>query len=163
VVVVGIGNEYRGDDAAGLLVARRLAGLDGVEVRESSGEGAALMEILEGAAIAILVDAARTFGAGAEPGSVRRFDASAGPLPASLARSSTHAFGVAEAVEMARALGRLPARTVVYAIEGCAFEAGDRVSPEVERGVDEACALVLEQLAVSAALSEFPGDFVAPP
>ena len=52
-------------------------------------------------------------------------------------RSSTHAFGVADAVELARALGRLPGRLDVYAIEGASFTAGDSLSPEVERAVDD--------------------------
>jgi hypothetical protein len=39
-------------------------------------------------------------------------------------RSSTHAFSVAEAVELAGALGRLPARVDVYAVEGKDFRAG---------------------------------------
>ena len=55
-------------------------------------------------------------------------------------RSSTHAFGVADAVELARALGRLPGRLDVYAIEGASFAAGDRLSPAVERAVAELAA-----------------------
>jgi hypothetical protein len=36
-----------------------------------------------------------------------------------------------------RALGRLPRRLDVYAIEGASFTAGDRLSPAVARAVDE--------------------------
>jgi len=67
-------------------------------------------------------------------------------LPARSLRSSTHAFGVSDAVELARALGRLPGRLDVYAIEGASFTAGDRLSPDVERAVDElATALTSER------------------
>jgi hydrogenase maturation protease len=52
-------------------------------------------------------------------------------------RTSTHALGVPEAIELARALGRLPARLEVYAIEGARFTAGAELSPAVERAVRE--------------------------
>jgi hydrogenase maturation protease len=44
---------------------------------------------------------------------------------------STHGFGLAEAIELARALGGLPPRCVVYAIEGSSFEEGAALSPPV--------------------------------
>jgi hydrogenase maturation protease len=82
----------------------------------------------------VVVDAAAS---GAPPGTIRRFDARAGRLPARLMRSSTHALGVPEAIELARALGRLPARVEVYAIEGARFTAGAELSPAVEQAVGE--------------------------
>jgi hydrogenase maturation protease len=138
VIVIGVGNAWRGDDGAGLAVARRLRALspDGVEVREVEGDAIALVEAWAGAD-RVVVDAAAS---GAPPGTVRRFDARSGPLPARHLRSSTHAFGVPDAVELARALGRLPGRLDVYAIEGASFTAGDRLSPAVERAVDELAA-----------------------
>ena len=74
---------------------------------------------------------------GAEPGFVHRFDAGAAPLPAGLAGPSTHALGLPEAVELARALGRLPERLLVFGIEGARFEAGSRALPQVERAAGE--------------------------
>ena len=46
----------------------------------------------------------------------------------SFGASSTHALGLADAVELARSLGRLPQRVVVYGIEGAAFEFGNGLS-----------------------------------
>src|SRR5215469_10174685 len=59
--VIGMGAEDRGDDAAGLLVARllRVAAPPGVEVHESAGDAGSLLELIEGADRVILVDAAR--------------------------------------------------------------------------------------------------------
>ena len=58
LVVIGIGNEYRRDDGAGLVVARRIrAAAPGLRVREESGEGAALIEAWRGAEIVVLCDA----------------------------------------------------------------------------------------------------------
>jgi hydrogenase maturation protease len=135
-MVIGVGNTWRGDDGAGVAVARRLRELSptGVEIRELEGDATGLVEAWSGADRVVVVDAAQS---GAPPGTVRRFDACSGPLPVHSLRSSTHAFGVSDAVELARALGRLPGRLEVYAIEGVSFAAGDRLSPDVERAVGE--------------------------
>jgi len=125
-----VGNEYRSDDAAGLLVARRLRewSLPGVEVREHDGEAASLMEAWRGAGEVILVDAVVT---DAIPGQIVRLDAHAQPLPRALFRCSTHAFGVAEAIELARALGELPPRFIVYGVGGTSWAPGAACSQEV--------------------------------
>jgi hydrogenase maturation protease len=136
VILIGVGNGWRGDDGAGLAVARRVRELapDGIEVREVEGDATALVDAWSGAEHVVVLDAAQS---GAAPGTVQRFDARAQPLPVRSLRSSTHAFGVSDAVELARSLGRLPDRLEVYAIEGASFVAGDRLSPSVERAVAE--------------------------
>jgi hydrogenase maturation protease len=124
VTVIGLGNEWRSDDGVGIEVARRVGGLvlDGEPIR--------LVEALEGEDEVVLVDAVCS-GAGA--GTVFRFEAGEEPLPASLfGASSTHALGLAEAVELARSLGRLPHRVVVYGIEGESFGFGKGLSAAVE-------------------------------
>jgi hydrogenase maturation protease len=140
--VIGIGNPLRGDDAAGLLVARRVRELagDDVDVRELEGEPSRLIDAWQGAATTVVADAARS---GAAPGTVMRFDATEGPLPPSLSTTSTHALGLGDAVELARALGRLPSRLIVYAIEGARFGAGDTLTPAVTAAVDAAAEAVL--------------------
>ena len=95
IVIIGVGNEYRSDDGAGIAVARRLRALfsTGVTVREESGEGAALIQAWQGAAWMMLVDAVRS---GAPPGTIHRIDAQAAPMPTGFFSYSTHAFSVAE-------------------------------------------------------------------
>jgi hydrogenase maturation protease len=143
--VIGVGNALRGDDAVGLAVAERVRALapEGVEVLEVEQEPTRLIDAWEGADPALVVDAAQS---GGEPGTVRRFDASTEGVPARVFRSSTHAFGVGDAVELARALGRLPARVVVYGIEGADFTAGAGLSERVAAAVDEVARLLLAEL-----------------
>lgn len=131
-LVIGVGNEWRRDDAAGLVVARRLrqSSPRAVRVIEHEGEPLDLIEEWAGAAAAIVLDAVSS---GAEPGTIHRLDALAMRLPAELFRGSTHALGVAEAVELGRALERLPRRLLVLGIEGERFDAGAGLSQEVER------------------------------
>jgi hydrogenase maturation protease len=141
LLVIGVGNPDRGDDAAGRAVARRLLarGRRGLEVRECVGDAAALMEAWAGHEDVVLVDACR--GAG-PPGSVHRIGPERAAGLATLRHASTHALGVAAAIGLARALGRLPSRLVIYAIEAghSGEEAG--LSPEVERAIEEVLSLV---------------------
>jgi hydrogenase maturation protease len=143
-VVIGVGNAYRSDDAAGLLVARAVrAARPDVAVREESGEGATLMEAWQGAARVILCDAVAS---GAAPGTIHRLDAATTPIPTGFFNYSTHAFSVAEAVELARALGRLPARLQIYGIEGAAWAAGQTLSPAVAAAIEVVGAEILADL-----------------
>lgn len=134
-VVIGIGNAYRSDDAAGLIVARllkkRLPG--SCSVHEHSGEGTSLMELWTGADRVIVVDAV---GAGGLPGAVSRFDATHGPLPTQFCRDSTHAFSLVEAIELSRALDQFPRELLIFGVEGHNFAVGTNVSPAVEFGLE---------------------------
>lgn len=150
VLIVGLGNDLRGDDAVGVLVARCLAfeGVPaGVEVREEQGDASELLEAWQGRTAAIVVDALRS---GASAGRRLRLEAGTTPLPRTLRGSmSTHAVSLAEAIELARAIGSLPGHVVVHAVAGRRFAPGAAPSPEVTAAVPavaaavraEACAL----------------------
>ena len=129
-LVIGLGSG-RGDDAAGLLVARRLrrAGAP-FEVLEHRGDLIGLLELWRDRPTT-LVDAAMT---GAAEGTIHCLDADS-PLAARLAPVSGHAFGLARVIELARALGRLPPSLVIYAIEGRRFAHGSLPSVHVRRAV----------------------------
>ena len=141
--IIGCGNVDRGDDAAGLLVARRLHALGvetpGVEIIEDSGESFSLMDRWAGFEHVIIVDATAPSG---KPGQVRVWNALVDKLPEDFFPSSTHAFGVREAVELARTMNRLPQNLLIYGIEGKQFSFGAPLSPEVEPAV----ASVVERL-----------------
>jgi hydrogenase maturation protease len=143
--VIGVGNEYRRDDGVGLAVAARLRGRvpPGVDVVGCEQEPSRLIEAWQGATAAFVVDAA---GSGTEPGTLHRFDASEGAIPQRIFRSSTHAFGVGEAIELARALGKLPSRVVVYGVEGGEFAAGEGLTASVEAAVEPVAKAVLHDL-----------------
>ena len=143
-VVIGIGNSFRGDDAAGREVARRVQDLvpEELEVVVCGLEPTRLIDAWDGADAAIIVDAVSSE---AEPGSVHRFDATSDPLPSREFRSSTHALGIGETIELARAIGRLPSRVVVFGIEGEVFGSGTGLSDRAEDGVERAVELVLEE------------------
>ena len=141
ILLIGIGNEYRGDDSIGLNVIRALQAreLPDTLLIESNGGGAELIEMLGSARIAILIDAVSS---GGKPGSIYRFDALTQPIPAQLSFQSTHVFGIAEAIELARVLDRLPPSLVIYAIEGENFSMGVGLSSKASEAVQK----VVEQV-----------------
>ena len=144
-LVIGLGNDFRRDDGAGRVAARMIASAqaDGVRVIEASGEGAALMDAWRDAESVVLIDAVHS---GAAPGTIHRLDARAQPIPSNFFHYSTHAFSVAEAVELARALDQLPPRLIVFVIEGKDFSSGEDLSPEVAAAVEEVARQVKGEL-----------------
>ncbi|MEW6051170.1 MAG: hydrogenase maturation protease [Candidatus Zixiibacteriota bacterium] len=144
-LIIGVGNEFRGDDSVGIVAARRLRTRIGnaVDVLEHSGEGASLMEAWSGYDTLILIDAVET---SVTPGQIFHFDVSIERLPTRFFHYSTHAFGLTEAIETARALGRLPKQVFVYGVQGKRFDTGAPLSKEVETSVDGLVLLILERL-----------------
>ena len=135
VLVIGVGNEFRRDDAAGLHVAREIAKrtMPNVVVREESGEGAALMEAWREFDRVFVVDATAS---GSATGTIHRLDPHEKPIPSEFFHYSTHAFSVAEAVELSRELKQLPPILVVYGVEGQNFSAGQGLSESVRKSAD---------------------------
>ena len=144
-LIIGVGTEF-GDDAFGLLVARHLASrqFEGVDVITHSGEGASLMEAWQGYVQVVIVDACQS---GVSLGTKYRFDCAIERIPTKFFRYSTHAFGVAEGIETARALGRLPNSLIVLGVEGSVFEAGKTINPILEALVIETAAEALSAVA----------------
>jgi hydrogenase maturation protease len=148
IVVIGIGNEYRQDDAAGLLVARALRRLvpRSVQVLECTG---ASLELIDDWALAdrvVLVDAVLS---GAAPGTIYYIEVHDQPIPAYLFHYSTHDFNVSDSIELARLLGKLPRRLIVYGIEGMEYGQGTSVSQEVAEAVETVTSRILQYVHLS--------------
>ena len=148
--IIGIGNHFRGDDAAGLLAACQLKDLEteSTTIVEHSGEGASLMEVWKGADVVILIDAVSS---GHPAGTVHLLDPTHNPLPAQMFQGSTHAFSLPQAIEMARALCQLPPRLLVFGIEGQNFQAGADLSPEVSAVLPDVAHRVRDQVKIELA------------
>lgn len=130
VTIIGIGNEFRSDDALGLKVVRelRLSDTENISIVESDGDGAELIEMWEGRHRVIIVDAVSS---GQKPGMLFRFDASSRSLPRTFSNTSSHLFGLAAAVELARELARLPSVLIIHGIEAATFDHGTDLSVPV--------------------------------
>jgi hydrogenase maturation protease len=143
-LVIGVGNPDRGDDAVGLVVARKVrdAAPPDVTVTELDGDQLRLLDTWDGTEEVYVVDAVCS---GARPGTTYRFDASR-PLGARFGHRGTHMFSLAEVIELARALHRLPARLTGYGIEGAAFAVGTGLSPEAAAAVPVVAGQILSAL-----------------
>jgi hydrogenase maturation protease len=132
LLIIGCGNLQRGDDAAGIMAARKLRAL-GIDARVCAGEASELLDTWSGADDVLVIDAVIT---GAPVGTVHRWN---NPDSITFGKSagSTHGFGLAEAVGLARAMRRFPSRLRIYGIEGQNFEMGATVSAEVQGAVEE--------------------------
>jgi len=144
-IFVGVGNPFRSDDGVGIAVLHFIRSRipSDVKVLEETGDGTELLEVCRTADHVILVDAVQS---GAPPGTIHRIDARVEKLPSWFSRSSTHAFGVAEAIELVRTMQELPASIVIYGIEGFDFSAGTELSPEVTQVLPKVAAQVLREI-----------------
>jgi hydrogenase maturation protease len=142
MLIIGLGNPDRGDDAAGILVAQRLRER-GVNAVEHAGATLNLLDLWSPNDHFIIVDAVIS---GTALGSIHVWDPWKVTLKNSVFRSSTHEFSLGDTVELARALNRLPSRIQIYGIEARGFELGTQPCQEIvsatERLVEEIRAMV---------------------
>lgn len=142
LLIIGLGNPWRGDDGVGPHVAQALSRLSRPDVRVqcAAQDALSLIQSWEGAQRVYAIDAVQT---GQREGSILRLDALRAPLPTASAYSS-HGLGLAEAVALARQLHRLPDHLTLIGIEAhclapgqglCAAvrEAGDKVLEDLRR------------------------------
>ena len=131
MMIIGIGNEFRRDDAVGLIAARRIRER-GAPAEEHSGDAALLMDRWKLADGVILIDAVAPSGS---PGAIHCVDAAVHPPRREFCTGSTHALDVADAIELARAMGRLPPRLYIIGIEAADVSPGLGLSFEVENAL----------------------------
>lgn len=146
--IVGIGNTLMGDDGVGAVVARSIAsrGLpERVTVVERPIADMGLMRHFLDADRIIVVDA---LDAGAEPGSIFRFDPDEVGVT-TLRSNNIHGMGVGFLITNARMWGAWP-EVVVYGIQvGDVRPRPDQLSPEVQEAAERVQHLVEEELGVA--------------
>ena len=155
-LVVGLGSPDRGDDAVGHAVARRVATLrrTGIQVVERE-DPTSLIELWDGRDLAVVVDAVCSNGV---PGTLVIMESGVGGAPLTedawtrTGRGGTHAFGLAAAVELSRALHRLPQRLVLIGIEAGGLDHGEPLSAPVSAALELAVEAVIGILVQPGAL-----------
>jgi hydrogenase maturation protease len=145
ILLIGIGNEYRSDDGVGLAVIRALKARNLPETScvESAGDGLALLEIWADASRVVVIDAMVS---GNHPGTIHRIDMLAQQPFSSVPSYSSHAFGLAETLQLAKVFHLLPEHLIVYSVEGRTFEPGTHLSPEVASVVEEVVTLIMREI-----------------
>lgn len=151
IVVIGVGQTLRGDDAAGPEAVRRwqekypeTAGSPGIRTETSELPGLSLLDLLEGVEAAVIVDAVHS---SALPGTLHRLspdDLSSFTPDA----ASAHGWGVAETLQLGRRLSPALAdcRITLIGIEAGQMEMGAGFSPEVKGVLSAACDLIEKEV-----------------
>jgi hydrogenase maturation protease len=145
ILVVGLGNPDRGDDAVGAIVAQKLAGRLPADVAllVRGSDMLSLIEDWAGFDALVCVDAAVPMGA---PGRIHRVDLTTDELPRNMSFTSCHAFGLVDAIRLARTLQRAPQAIIVYAVEGCCFDGGAPVTAAVAVAAREVTRRVIAEV-----------------
>lgn len=143
-VVIGVGNRWRRDDAAGLEVieALREQVADSVSLVESDGEPTRLLDAFVIAPKVIMVDAVVT---GAEQGTIHHFSDAELPNQMGIGQSS-HLVQLFETIELGKLLDKLPNGLILIGIEATDFDNGEGMTDAVAAGVQAAAEAVLVEL-----------------
>ena len=130
VLLYCAGNPLRRDDGVAAALARRLrhAGLPALRVLCDTGDPLQWLDAAAQVECLVCVDASAP---ARHAGRIVRIDARRRPLPAGLSPLSSHGLGLAAMLALARALQRLPARVVVYAVEAADLGYGHGLSESV--------------------------------
>lgn len=144
LIIVGIGHPYRGDDAAGWVV------IDGLETKIGSmidlikqqGDLADLLDLFNRYHSVYLVDACRS---NQPTGSWQRIDLHQQRLPADVDQTSTHGFGIQQAVALAKSFNQLPSRLILYAIQGENYSMSHGLSPLVAQSAQAVIEAILSE------------------
>jgi hydrogenase maturation protease len=152
--IIGLGNPFMGDDAVGVVVARKLRQYEqnSVSILEGGLAGLNLLHEMEGTDRLILIDAVHSQ---SKAGTIFRFT-----VPQDLEKleklawgtsaSSTHTFGLAEALTLAHTLEVLPTHVVLYGIELEQIQKGHALSPTISKAMkDVANRITVEELSLS--------------
>jgi hydrogenase maturation protease len=155
-LVIGLGCETCGDDGVGPAVARAVRELRLPDVHVAAVEDPAELVPMWGALDLVVVVDAIT--AGGPAGSLTVLDLTAraevGDPPSAADDAwmrggvGRYAFGLAAAVQIGRALHRLPSRLVLVGVEGSVFTPGAPLSPAVAGAVGPAQRAVAELVAL---------------
>jgi hydrogenase maturation protease len=145
VLVACLGNPDRGDDGIGAAVARVLGGQlpDAAALILRSGDMLALIDDWAGCDAVVCVDAAASLGA---PGRIHRVDLARDDLPPSAPVSSSHAFGLMDAVRLAGTLSNAPPTLIVYAVEGVCFDGGAPMTAAVAAAAEDVARRVVDEV-----------------
>ncbi|MGW7364266.1 hydrogenase maturation protease [Streptomyces sp. NPDC054841] len=151
IALIGLGHDFRRDDGVGWAVIdtlrERTAGrplLPDADVATCDGEPARLVGLWHDAELAVVVDSAHAYPD--DPGRVTRLDLD-GERLAQPEDDHPHGKVLGEAIELSRALGRLPGRLVVYAVQVVDSTVGSGLSPAVAAMVELVAGCVADEIA----------------
>jgi len=140
-LILGIGNKFRSDDGAGVAAAEKIEkfGMDKFDVKIADGEGTEIMEAWKGYDNVIIIDAVQKNKCA---GKIHEINANDKVLESDFFNYSSHAFGLAEAINVSKVMNKLPKFLIVYGIEGEHFQFDTKLTPKIEKSVDKIAEMI---------------------
>ncbi|SDK18131.1 hydrogenase maturation protease [Microbulbifer yueqingensis] len=144
--IISLGSRFRGDDGVGPYVLDRLRGrfAGRVPLVENGGDMPRLLQDWSGRWVC-LVDA--VIAEGHAVGDIIRLDGLVEAVAPSPCTTSSHGLNLAEALEMGKVVGALPARLEIFAVCGADFTTGTALSRAVKSAAASVEMEILELLA----------------
>lgn len=142
-IVVGIGHDFRHDDAVGLVAARALAahGSPGLRVRCLGEDLLRLLDFMQPGARVVIIDAVIS---GAPAGTIHLLDLGRGLAIPARAAASSHTVELVQVLALARALGRVPAALWLVGVEAEDVSPGAGLSAPVAAAVPAAAKTAID-------------------
>jgi hydrogenase maturation protease len=143
-LILGIGNKFRSDDGAGVVAAEKIKkfGIEKFDVKIVDGEGTEIIETWKGYDNVIIIDAVQENGSA---GKIHEINANEDALESDFFNYSSHAFGLAEAINVSRVMNKLPKFLIVYGIEGEHFQFDTKLTSKIEKAVNKIAAMIKEK------------------
>jgi hydrogenase maturation protease len=140
LIIIGIGNPFRGDDRVGWAVIERLSQeSERLPLDKTRGDVGELVEILGSHKKVIIIDACRS----QEPaGTWKKIDAIKEQLPLEPAVTSTHGATLSQVIDMAKNLDKMPEELIIFAISGKDYS----IDESLTDAVDQAISVVIKEI-----------------
>lgn len=150
VVVIGLGNVFLHDDAAGIRVAQALrkqlgvkgSPAPGVRIEEYEEMDLSLLQEMQGATRLIVVDSMKS---GTEPGTVSLFRLAEKPGDLE-SMPSLHELDLSDMVYLAQRMGMIDCPVFIVGIEPGDLSVGEGLSERVEAAIPRAVEVVVSRL-----------------
>ena len=145
-MIVGLGNDYRRDDAVGLYIVRHLKNRlpAGIKAVVGVADGTDLIELWKDKKFCIVIDAVLS---DSRPGTIHRYDGRTQDIPENIFSAySTHAFNITKTIKMAEMLRQLPDKLIIYGIEGADFAAGQEMTEAVKAAADKIIEIIKSEI-----------------
>lgn len=142
-LVMGIGNDFRGDDGFGLAVARALQPQLGEHhVQLGRGDASELLETFDQTDCLILIDA--IFDPKMPSGHMLHIVANGQSAVSNHLRSSTHLMSISEAIALGELFDKLPSQLHIFGVSAKKFDYGTDLSPEVKATIAPTCVKIAD-------------------
>ncbi|MCR4417781.1 MAG: hydrogenase maturation protease [Ignavibacteria bacterium] len=143
--IIGIGNEFRSDDAVGLIVARKLKELyPDFDIIESDGNGTDLLNYFQNYDKLIIIDAAISENP-EDIGRIKEIKVTDDLDFSEINLFSSHAFSLLSALRLAKQLNILPKELYLYLIFSNNFSFGQEISQKVKESSEKILDIILKK------------------